>query len=200
MIKTGIFGGTFDPFHLGHLALSKAFINEIQLDELFIIPAANTPLKDAFIFSYQQRMTMANLALKEIKKAFVSDLDNSVELIRRFKEKYKDRQIYFAIGEDNVAQLKDWKDYQKLFEIAKIVVFTRNTPTRKLWDQLDYLDKLSFVKMPAIDISSTEIRQKLINNEDVSLFLPKHVNDYISSLKQFDNINNFLLDQKHENK
>ncbi|MDX9869477.1 MAG: nicotinate (nicotinamide) nucleotide adenylyltransferase [Candidatus Cloacimonadales bacterium] len=203
MLKTGIFGGTFDPFHLGHLAVAKAFIQQMALDELFIIPAANTPLKHSFLFSFEQRLKMAELALADLPQAIISDMDATgsqksytIELISRFLQKYPQREIYFAIGEDNVAQLKEWKDYKQLLNMVKFVVFTRNTNNRDEWTQLDYMDQLLFQKMPPIDISATEIREKLINNEDVSLLLPRSIHPLIDDFKQSDAFKHFLLDQK----
>ncbi|MBP7562778.1 MAG: nicotinate (nicotinamide) nucleotide adenylyltransferase [Candidatus Cloacimonetes bacterium] len=190
MIKTGLFGGTFDPFHLGHQAVITNVIDQLQLDELFILPAANPPQKESVLFSFNQRLYMVKMALSGMDKVIVSDLDSvdgkrsyTIDLISSFKNKYPNREIYFIIGEDNVSQLKTWKNYRMLLDQVKIAVLTRNISDRDQWSKLDYTDRLHFIKMPPIDISSSEIREKIQKNEDFSFLVSEPVYAYIKALK-----------------
>ena len=159
MIKTGLFGGTFDPFHLGHQAVITNVIDQLQLDELFILPAANPPQKESVLFSFNQRLYMVKMALSGMDKVIVSDLDSvdgkrsyTIDLISSFKNKYPNREIYFIIGEDNVSQLKTWKNYQSILDQVKMIVLTRNTSDKNLWADLEYFNRLNFIKMPNIYI------------------------------------------------
>ncbi|HOD53426.1 MAG TPA: nicotinate (nicotinamide) nucleotide adenylyltransferase [Candidatus Cloacimonadota bacterium] len=190
MNKTGLFGGTFDPFHLGHQAVITNVIDQLQLDELFILPAANPPQKESVLFSFNQRLDMVKMALSGMDKVIVSDLDSvdgkrsyTIDLISSFKSKYPNREIYFIIGEDNVSQLKTWKNYRMLLDQVKIAVLTRNISDRDQWSKLDYTDRLHFIKMPPIDISSSEIREKIQKNEDFSFLVSEPVYAYIRALK-----------------
>lgn len=191
MKKTGLFGGTFDPIHLGHLALAECAYEALELDELFFFPAAVPPHKNHFMFSFSDRMLLTQKAIENYPNWYVSDLDYSdteksysALLIERFKHDFPDRALFFLIGADNVNQLQSWRTPEKIFELAQIVVFSRKTDNKANWLNLPYYHSLKFIDMPEIDISSTEIRQKIINHDSLNNLLPAPIIPIIQNLQK----------------
>lgn len=133
MQRIGLFGGSFDPVHLGHLLVAQAAREELQLTRLFFIPAAQSPFKPAQVPApAEQRLRLLRLALagqseceiddQEIKRGGVS---YTIDTVRDYARRFPGAQLYYLIGADHVPQLPRWRDADELAGIVEFVVIPR---------------------------------------------------------------------------
>ena len=188
--RVGIFGGTFNPPHIGHVAAAKAFSDQAQLDELIIMPAFIPPHKEFDgVVSCDQRLEMCKLAFSNVSGANVSDLE-----IKRQGKSYtyltlqelasNDVELYFLCGTDMILTMDNWKNPDIIFSLANICYIRRETDeeTTALIDKKckEYASNYNATVIPIIDdvieISSSEIRS---NIENASEYLAESVLDYI---------------------
>lgn len=191
MGRIGLFGGTFDPVHSGHIALAKRVLKDFSLDRLIFIPAGNPPHKQKNeITSAAHRVNMVRLATENEPKFFVSDYEEKSETpnysyltISHFKKVFPDDEIFFLIGGDSFRNLPDWKNYRTLLGLCTFVVVPRPGVERK-----EYLEKFHgdevpprvfFLKDFSYDLSSTEVRKNFAQGENAEGKVPKAVHTYI---------------------
>ena len=191
----GLFGGTFDPVHLGHRYLAEAAVKEAGLDRLIIMPAKIPPHKaDANIVSGKQRLEMCRLAFEDMSKAEVSDYELGLEgksysynTVRWLKDKEPDSRICFIMGSDQLEVFDSWYRWQELLELADILVLSREDELaadeleKKAARITDIPGKVTVIRVKPFEISSTKIREMLANNDDCSCYLDKKVIEYIKS-------------------
>ncbi len=183
-IKIGLFGGSFDPIHHGHLIVAEWLLNELGLHSVFFIPVFKHAFKSkSEITPAHHRFKMVQLAVRDFENFEVSDFEISqettsytIDTLRFFKTKYPKAQLFFFIGGDNLAEFHLWKDYQQLLEMATFVVYDR--PGGILPDHLPK-EKFLFIKAPLIEISSTIIRQRIREGKSVKSLIPSAVWHYI---------------------
>ncbi|MCL2064451.1 MAG: nicotinate (nicotinamide) nucleotide adenylyltransferase [Candidatus Cloacimonetes bacterium] len=164
-------GGTFDPFHAGHLKVAETAIEKLPIDFVWFVPAAKPPHKKKCMFSFEERINLIKEAIKDnssfsIWEKDIRENDKSFTyyLIKELKDLYPNYQFFFIIGADNVLKLKTWYRFEDLLEMIDFIVIDRKTQNKKEWKHLDYFHKLIFLDMPLINISSTKIRKDLIKN------------------------------------
>lgn len=184
--KLGVLGGTFDPIHMGHLVLAEQVREKFQLERVIFIPSASPPHKtEQKLSSAKDRFEMTNLALEGNPFFFVSDIElkreglsYTVETLRKLKELYKDSEIYFLTGSDVLNEITTWKDPEEIYKLAKIVIGIR--PGFDKFDPEDHFAKKSIiVNITGIDISSTQIREKVRKGESIKYLVPSKVEEYI---------------------
>ena len=169
----GILGGSFDPAHKGHLAISKITLRKIGIDKLYWIITKKNPFKKKVHFSLKERIRLAKKTSKNIKKIKVLYLDEkvkssrSINIINYFIKK-KLNNIHFIIGSDILIELHKWKSWKKLVKLTKLVVFSRKGYDKKgkYSTVVKYLKNknIVYIKNKPIVISSTFIKKKLIKN------------------------------------
>lgn len=189
-MKTGLFGGTFDPIHNGHLKVALTAKNRLGLDRIIFIPSGNPPHKtDKKVTDKEHRLAMTRLAVVETG-AEVSDWEirqekksYSVDLVRHFMEENPDDELYFIIGGDSFYDLPTWYHYQELMELCRfVVIFRPDTEKSELLDLFEGTEKaprIFFLEDLNLDISSTEIRQLIRAGKSASHLLPEPVMAYI---------------------
>ena len=170
----GILGGSFDPVHKGHLAISKIAYKKINLEKIYWIIAKKNPFKKKVHFSLKSRIRLAKKASKNLKKIQVLYLDKKVKSSRSINqvnyliENKKLNNIYFIIGSDILLTLHKWKSWKKLVKLTKLVVFSRKGYDKKSKNSIvvKYLKNknIIYIKNKPFVISSTLIRKKLTNN------------------------------------
>jgi nicotinate-nucleotide adenylyltransferase len=206
-LKLGILGGTFDPVHLGHLRLAEEVGEAFNLEKLFLIPAASPPHKGGKTISpFHHRFQMISLAIGESSLLVAFDLEArrhglsySIETLKDFHRLYPvDLELYFVLGTDAFFEIKTWKEHQNLFGYAHFVVVQRpQTPAGKVESFLSSLGGPAFRKMTGnrfvgpggheviymestfMDISSTEIREKVAKGKSIRFLVPEKVRSYI---------------------
>ena len=190
--KIGLYGGTFNPPHLGHIGAAEAFCREARLDELIIMPDFLPPHKEvAAGVSPEDRLNMSHLAFKHINGATVSDLEikrggrsyTSVTLEELYSE---ETEIYFLCGTDMILTMSEWYRPEKIFELATICYVRRETDeeTTKLIEarireyELKFSARVIKIPLDVIEISSTSLRE-LIKRGDAGEYLSEDVYNYI---------------------
>ena len=168
----GLLGGSFDPVHKGHLAISKIALKKIKLDQIYWLITKKNPLKEKSYFSLEHRVKLAKKTTKNLKKIQVLYLDKmvkssrSIDLVNYFIKKKKINNIYFIIGSDILIELHKWKSWKKLIKLTKLIVFSRKGYDKKGKNSIvvKYLKNknITFIKNKPIVISSSLIRKKLI--------------------------------------
>lgn len=186
--KVAIFGGSFDPIHLGHLAIAKAATEEFGFDELHFVLAKEQPLKQNSLFTAEERFEMLQLALAELQLAgtkFIASrieleregLSYSYETVHEFQLAYPESQLFWLLGEDALAQIEDWKNSQKIIDAVSFIVYPRNEDG--LDDLLSKYKAHKVSEAPIFDISSTQLRQILQKQEEIDDLIPGSINELI---------------------
>ena len=167
----GLVGGTFDPAHKGHVAITKIAIKKLKLSKVFWIVTKKNPFKDHSYYSLSQRLKKAKKLTKGIKKIKVIHLDKrvnssrSINIINYLVNRKKLKNIYFIIGADNLIYFHKWKDWKKIVKLTKLIVFSRkgyDKKGNKSTVTKYYKNKITFIKNRPIVISSTNLRKKLV--------------------------------------
>lgn len=191
-MKTGLYGGTFDPLHNGHIKVAQAAKNHLQLDRIIFIPAGDPPHKtDKKITDKFHRLAMTRLVAENVG-AEVSDWELSRKeksystlTVQHFKELYPEDEIYFIIGADSFRDLPSWWHYRELMGLCSFVVVSRPDV-----DKSTFLSRFSGDETPPrvffldnilMDISSTQIRNMVADGEDVSRLVPTYIAEYIQA-------------------
>lgn len=180
----GIFGGSFDPIHLGHL-ITTLFVKENRnLEKVFFIPSYISPLKqNQSTVDELHRLKMVELAIKNIDGFLISDFElkrksvsYTIDTINEFKKYYD--EIELIIGYDNYLVFDKWYKPDEILSKSKVVVMKRKT---ELLENNNFIfkNKVIFIETPTIEISSTEIRNRIKKNLNVDFFLPHNVKEYI---------------------
>jgi nicotinate-nucleotide adenylyltransferase len=170
--SVGLLGGTFDPVHKGHLAISKIALQKIKLDRIYWLVTKKNPFKKKIHFSLEHRIKLAKKTTKNINKIQILYLDKivkssrSIDLVNYFIKKKRINNIYFIIGSDILIELHKWKSWKKLIKLTKLIVFSRKGYDKKGKNSIvvKYLKNknITFIKNKPIIISSSLIRKKLI--------------------------------------
>lgn len=185
--RIGIVGGTFDPIHNGHLLLARFVSEKMNLNRVLFIPAAAPPHKDHRddIAPSACRWTMVELALEDIDDFTASrtELDRpgpsyTVDTLRQLRRDYPDAEIFLIIGSDNTHDLSSWHDPEGILGLCTIVAGTRTIDTNGL--STDSIGaRVRAIDTPVIDISSTQIRQRVRAGLSVHSMVPDKVAHYI---------------------
>lgn len=190
MKKIGIYGGTFDPIHMGHL-ITAELVKEIRkLDKVVFVPAYIAPHKqDEKTAPGKDRIEMVKLAIEgcrnfsssnfELKKKGIS---YTIDTIREFKKKNYDVEL--IIGYDNMIGFHKWKDPDDIIKLARVVVLPRQSSDDPR-ARNDYFDLVEFVSTPHIELSSTEIRSRIKNKKPIQFLVPNAVEKYIYQQKLY---------------
>ena len=169
-ISTGILGGSFDPAHKGHLAISKIAIKKIKLKRVLWIITKKNPFKKKPQYSLSQRIKLAKKISKKVNQIQVSYLDKtigssrSINILNYLIAKKKIKNIYLIIGSDNLINFHKWKSWKKIVKLTKLVVFSRKGYDKKSKKSIvaKYLkNKIIFIKNKPILISSTKLRNQV---------------------------------------
>lgn len=187
-MRTGLFGGTFDPIHIGHLIIAETLWSDFPLDRILFIPANIPPhKKNQSITTAQIRFKMIQLAVKDIPYMDVLDIElknrgisYSIETIRSIKnsEDYCVDDLFMIIGGDSLSEFDTWKDPDKLLQEVQIIVISRPgfqyTETASV-----YKKSIITVDAPLIGISSSEIRNRVRLGNSIRYWVPDQVASYI---------------------
>lgn len=192
MIKTGIFGGAFNPVHNGHVHLAKEAIEQLKLRKLLVIPTFESPHKATKLLSFDERAEMCRLAFAGISdkcEVTVSDIERkmggvsyTINTIRELARQFPGEQFYLLIGGDMLFSFKEWYKYESILKESKVCAVARGGDS--FTDMLEFAAEMGRVKVlptNAVDISSTEIREKIAGGADISELVPRKVAEYIAA-------------------
>lgn len=186
-MKVGLFFGSFNPIHVGHMILANYMASFTDIDEVWFVVSPHNPLKEkASLLHQNQRLHMVNLAIDNIPVFKSSNIEFSlpqpsytINTLAHLKEKFPKHQFSLIIGEDNLHSFKKWKNYEEILNKYHLYVYPRPGCDAS---ELKNHPNVTFTNAPLVDISSTFIRQAIKDKKDVSLFMPKPVASYVSEM------------------
>ncbi|QUH26759.1 nicotinate-nucleotide adenylyltransferase [Serpentinicella alkaliphila] len=205
--KYGIMGGTFDPIHMGHLFIAQSALKELMLDKVMFIPTGTPPhKKDKNITSSLDRYIMTTLAVNSNDDFCVSSIEVSktepsytIDTVKELLELKKDVEFYFITGTDSFLSIETWKEYDELFKKITFVVVTRPGFTNQELDsKIEYFltkydAKVIKVLVPSLEISSTDIRERVINGKTIKYLVHEDVEKYINKNQLYLHNNNYTI-------
>ena len=191
----GIYGGSFDPVHLGHLKTATSIKNELGIERLFLLPCYEPVHKQSLNYTSEQRLEMLSLAIQDFPELEIDTreilregssfmIDTLIELV----EEFNNHTICLIIGMDSFMNFKTWKQWDEFADLVHMVVLPRSgdQPDKKSLDTFDLAkDKdhlkseltglLYFSNSKLIDISSSDIRDKIANDQNLDQLVPSSV-------------------------
>jgi nicotinate-nucleotide adenylyltransferase len=188
----GVFGGSFDPVHFGHLRMAEEARIQVGLDRVLFVPTQVSPFKvGRTVTPGEQRLEMLHIALADNPAFAASDVEltrpgpsYTVDTLRLLKEQYPTAELFFLTGTDAVRDLPKWRQPEEILSLARFLVAAR--PGVDKADVLHALPdtweaRIAFIEMPELDISSTYLRERLRDGRSVRYLLPRAVEEYIVS-------------------
>lgn len=200
-MNRAIFGGSFDPVHKGHVNLVQQIYDKTELDEIIIMPTAISPFKQNMErkpASAEDRLEMCRLAFADMDFVTVSDYEISlsevsytVNTIRHFHKQYPNDNLFFIMGSDMLMSFERWKNFEEILSMCTLIAASREdgeTDFVQLEAQAENLRKYGSVMLlrtDAYEVSSTEIREKIKKNADISCYVHENVVKYILENKLY---------------
>lgn len=189
-MKIGLFGGTFDPIHLGHLVAAQQVLDKKLCDKIWFLPCYQNPLKEKSTET-KHRKKMIELAIEKEKEFELNTTElkekktnYTIETIRKLKKNFPENEFCFIIASKALKEFNKWKKYDELAaEIRFIVVSFQHSD--KIPKKIQKFNPIKLNPTLSSKISSTLIRKRLKEGKDVSVFLPKKVFDYIKENKLY---------------
>lgn len=195
--KIGIMGGTFNPIHNGHLVTAQEALSQFKLDKVIFIPTGNPPHKiENEVASAEDRYIMTVIATSSNSNFFVSRMEidrkgesYTIDTVRQLRKIYgKNSLLYFITGADAILEILTWKNTGEIVSLCKFIAATRpgynlsriEDLRKRLFSKAGATDKKIYVmEIPALSISSTDIRNRVKHNRPIDYLLPEGVSNYI---------------------
>jgi len=187
-MRIAIYGGSFNPMHIGHEKIVDYVLNNLNMDKIIIIPVGIPSHRENNLEQSDTRLKICKEIFKGNKKIEVSDIEIKSEgksytydtLLKLMNLYGENNEFFEIIGEDSLKSLKTWKNYEELLKICKFIVFRRKDDKNIQIDE-EFLNNKNIIILENeyYDISSTEIRNMVKNNEDISAFVNKKVKKLI---------------------
>ena len=193
-MKVCLFGGTFDPPHLGHLIIAQTIFEAENFDQIVFVPAYQPPHKNGMKVSpVDQRLEMLKIAIKENPNFILSDLEiqrkglsYSIDTIIDYKEQnsLNSNELFYLMGSDSLKQFKKWKNTKNIIDECRVIVAIR--PGFRPSDIPNWiLAKIQFASIPRIEISSTTIRNRWADDKTIRYMVTESVWQYINKNKLY---------------
>lgn len=187
MKKIGLFFGSFNPIHIGHLILGNYILENSDMEELWFVVSPQNPFKDKkSLLNDHNRLDMVQLAVKNYPKMRASNVEFSlpkpsytIDTLTYLKEKYPNVSFALIMGEDNLESLPKWKNFEKLISDYHIIVYPRTFEGEKKDSEYLQHGNISMINAPVIELSATEIRNMIKEGKNVRPMLPPEVFEYI---------------------
>ena len=196
MYRKAIFGGTFDPIHNGHINIAYEALEKLDLDEIIFMPSGDPPHKPAKnITDGLLRLEMTRMVVECNEKFSVSDYEikkkgksYTYETMKYFSETHKDTQWFFIAGLDSLMYIHEWAKPEKIFEKCKVIILVRSgfnnheVMERKEKIEKAYGTEIVLLDIPRLDISSTDIRNRLKRDRYCGHLMPREVEYFVKSV------------------
>ncbi|MFA5867500.1 MAG: nicotinate-nucleotide adenylyltransferase [Actinomycetota bacterium] len=185
--RLGLMGGSFNPIHYGHLTAAEEAIARFNLDKIIFIPCGKPPHKDVSALApAEDRYLMTAIAIANDPRFEVSryEIDKpgpsyTIDTMRHFKEELPDTEFYFITGADAALELDTWREPEQIYKYGHLIGATR--PGYTVDKAPAVAERVIWMEIPALGVSSTDIRQRLRDNLPVTNLLPAGVLEYIKS-------------------
>jgi len=182
-MRVALFGGRFDPVHIGHLIVAQDAAEILKVDRLFFIPSHNPPHKPAFA-PFPDRYAMVQRAVANHPLLDVLDVEYrlalprsyTVEVLKRLLPELGAREVFFLLGADEFRNIHSWYRYEELFRMVEVVVLKR--PFYEV-EALPEMDRVSFIGRREVEVSSSEIRRRIREGRPFRYLVPEPVYTYL---------------------
>lgn len=192
-MKVGLFFGSFNPVHVGHLVLANYMVSFTDLEEVWFIVSPQNPLKNKkTLLNERHRLQLVRLAIDDHPKLKASDIEfkisrpsYTINTLAHLKEKYPLLNFTLILGADNLQNFHKWKNYEEILNLHELYVYPRINNTASKTSEVFLLEKHPNVKMvnaPLVEISSTFIRSAIKEKKDVRYFMPAAVWNYVNEM------------------
>ncbi len=188
-MKIGLYFGTFNPIHIGHMILANHLSQFTNLDQVwFVVTPLNPFKKKSSLLADHHRLQMVRIAVEDFPKLKASNIEfglpqpnYTVNTLAHLYDKYPDYHFSLIMGEDNLQNFHKWKNYETILKNHEIYVYPRvyENKEKSIFHQHD---KIHFVNAPVVEISSTFIRKSIQNKKDVRVLLPQTVAIYCEEM------------------
>lgn len=186
-MNIGIFSGSFNPIHIGHLILANYIVEFTDIEEVWFLVSPRNPFKQqSELLDEDKRLEMVQLALKQYPKLKASDFEFSlprpsytIHTLSRLKEAYPQHAFNLIIGSDNWSVFENWKNYEQIIENYAIKIYPRLG--HRISIQPRQRKSVEALDAPVIEISSTFIRESIAEGKDIKAFLPEGIYEYINN-------------------
>ncbi len=190
MSKVGVLGGTFDPLHFGHLRAAEVARDELRLETVLFVPAANPPHKPGRgVTDASARVSMLQLALADEEGFELSNIEierggasYTIETLDELQRRQPDAEYWFITGSDAFVDIRTWKDWEELLERYAFVVHERPGVALERASRAvasSFHQRIVFLRREMLNVSSTEIRRSVRDGHSVRFLVPEAVGDYI---------------------
>lgn len=186
MNKIGLFFGSFNPIHIGHLIIANYMANYTDLDEVWLMVSPHNPLKKkSNLANMYDRLEMVNLALQQTENVKSSDIEfrlnqpsYTIDTLTHLRDRYPNKDFALIMGSDNLVNLKKWKNYEIILRDYRIMVYPRPGYQD---DEMASHPSITITETPLMELSSTFIRKSIADKRSVKFFIPDAVADFIES-------------------
>lgn len=183
----GLYFGSFNPIHIGHLIIASQILDSAGLDHIWFVVSPHNPLKDKkTLLSNIQRLAMVNIAIDDNPKFKSCDVEfglptpsYTVNTLAFLKEKYPDYNFHLIMGEDNLQSFKKWRNYEKILDEHYLYVYPRNGNDG---GDLRNHKSIKLIEAPLMEISSSYIRKAIREKRNFRYYLPEKVYQYICEM------------------
>jgi nicotinate-nucleotide adenylyltransferase len=187
-VKIGLYFGSFNPIHVGHLIIAETLYDRSDLDEVWFVVSPQNPLKKKQSLAHEHdRLRMVELAIEDNFNFRASDVEfrmprpsYTIDTLTYLTEQYPQHQFCLFLGSDNLDQLKKWKNYKQILEHHAVIVYPRPGEPK----EFDH-PSIRVINAPLLDISATFIRKSIQEGKSVHYLIPESVADYIRDKKLF---------------
>lgn len=191
-MRIGVFGGTFDPPHTGHLIVASVAFDALRLDRLIFVPAGVPPHKlGAVVASAEQRLEMVRRAVADDPRFEVDDLElrrqgasYTVDTLRALRAREPEAELFFLLGADQLRELHGWREPDEVARLARLAVLSRGGDA--IPDAGRY--RITPVAVPRIDLAATEIRRRVRAGESVRYMVPEGVRKMLERERLYRNV------------
>ncbi len=185
--KTGLFFGSFNPVHIGHLAIASYMVEFSDLTDLWFVVSPQNPLKEKnSLLTDHHRLALVNIAIANDPRFRVSDIEfklpkpsYTIDTLTHLQEKYPDRQFVLVGGTDMLPSFHQWKNRETILEYYQLYLYPRHDSDSH---QLTKHPSVTLVNAPRMEISSSFIRESIRQGKNMAYFLPEKVYEYISEM------------------
>ncbi|MEN9919401.1 MAG: hypothetical protein RL662_1837 [Bacteroidota bacterium] len=190
-MNIGIFSGSFNPIHIGHLVLANYITEYTSLDEVWLLVTPHNPLKNNVVLLDESlRLEMCRLALNDFPKIKISDIEfrlarpsYTIDTLRALDDQYPQHTFSLIVGADNWAIFDKWKNHTQIIDKYKLYVYPRLGHSVEVANE--WSERVEILDSPIIEISSTFIRQGLYEGKNMRAFLPQDVYEFIQKNKLY---------------
>jgi len=188
-MKVGLFFGSFNPIHIGHLVIANHLVEYSDLDQVWFVVTPHNPFKNKnTLLDNYQRLEMVYRATKDYSKLKPSDIEfnlpqpnYTINTLVHLQEKYPQHEFALIMGEDNLKSFHKWKNYELILENHHIYVYPR-VSDQKEETRFDGHKKIHVINAPLMELSSTFIRNAIKEGKNVQPMLPQHVWEYLDEM------------------